>query len=115
MKLKISQKRSTRVRRKLKKVNIDRFRLSVHRSAKNLSAQIIDDKANKTIVSASSIGKKESEKVKKSEQSSKIAEILISRAKEKKITKVYFDKGKYKYHGRIKKFADLLREKGLIF
>ena len=115
MKLKVSQKRSTRVRRKLKKVNVDRFRLSVHRSAKNLSAQIIDDKSNKTLVSASSIGKKESEKIKKSEQSTKIAEILISRAKEKKITKVYFDKGKYKYHGRIKKFADLLREKGLIF
>ena len=50
-----NKKRSTRIRKKLKKVNKNRFRLSVHRSSKNIFAQIIDDKNNKTIVSASSI------------------------------------------------------------
>ena len=107
-------KRSQRIRKKLKKVNSDRFRLTVFRSSKNLSAQIIDDKNNKTIVSATSI-KKSADNLKNKDMSLKVAEILAHKALEKKITKVYFDRGKYKYHGRIKSFADALRKGGLIF
>ena len=115
MKLTINQKRSIRVRKKLKKINASRFRLSIHRSTKNISAQIIDDANNKTLVSASSVGKKNQEKNKKGNLSTSIAEILVKKALEKKITKVYFDRGRYKYHGRIKKFAETLRKNGLSF
>ena len=111
-----NKKRSTRIRKKLKKVNKNRFRLSVHRSSKNIFAQIIDDRNNKTIVSASSIEKdKKNTKVKKIEMSNNIAELLAKRALEKKVTKVFFDRGRYKYHGRIKVFADALRKNGLTF
>ena len=108
------KKRSERIRRKLKQVNSDRFRLTVFRSSRNISAQIIDDKNNKTLVSASSIKEKSSSK-KKTDISSHVAEILAKRALEKKIAKVYFDRGKYKYHGRIKNFAETLRKNGIIF
>ena len=107
-------KRAKRIRKKLKRVNTDRLRLTVFRSSRNLSAQIIDDKNNKTIVSASSIKEKDVKK-KKTDLSSTVAEILIKKATEKKITKVYFDRGRYKYHGRIKVFAEALRKGGLIF
>jgi len=113
MRINIKNKRAQRVRRKLKKVNTNRLRLSVHKSSKNISAQIIDDKNNKTLVSASSFEKKQNNKVKKIELSGVIAELLAKRALEKKITKVYFDRGKYRYHGRIKVFADVLRKNGL--
>jgi len=111
----INKRRAQRVRRKLKNINTNRFRLSVYRSTKNISAQIIDDKINKTLVSASSVGQKSTEKNKKTNLSTHIAELLAKKALEKKITKVYFDRGKYKYHGRIKKFAETLRKNGLIF
>ena len=109
------KKRARRIRRKLKNVNKNRFRLSVYRSSRNISAQIIDDKDNKTLVAASSIKEKTTNKNKKSDMSIHIAELLAKKALEKKITKVYFDRGKYKYHGRIKKFAETLRKNGLIF
>ena len=112
---KINNKKTMRIRRKLKKVNKNRFRLSIHRSLKNISAQIIDDNSNKTLVSASSVGKQESGSNKKSDIPEKIAEILAKRALEKKITNVYFDRGRYKYHGKVKVFAEILRKKGLIF
>ena len=108
------QKRATRIRKKLKKINSERFRLTVFRSSRNIMAQIIDDKNNKTLVSASSIKEKNTNK-KKKELSIYVAEMLSKKAIEKKITKVYFDRGKYKYHGRIKTFADTLRKGGLIF
>ena len=110
----INKKRAQRIRRKLKKVNSDRFRLTVFRSSRNISAQIIDDKNNKTLVSVSSIKEKSNSK-KKTDLSLHVAGILIKRALEKKITKVYFDRGGYKYHGRIKIFADALRKGGLTF
>ena len=110
----LHQKRADRVRKKLKKINTERFRLTVFRSSQNISAQIIDDKNNKTLVSASSIKEKRSGK-KKTDLSLHVAGILVKRALEKKITKVYFDRGRYKYHGRIKIFADALRKGGLIF
>ena len=109
-------KRKLRNRKKLKNVNVDRYRISVSKSLNNLSAQIIDDKEKKTLVSASSIEKElKSKKVKKMEKSSLIGEILAKRAKEKNITNVYFDRGAYKYHGRIKTFAETLRKNGMKF
>ena len=106
-------KRVQRIRRKLKKVNSERLRLTVFRSSRNVSAQIIDDKNNKTLVSASSIKEKNTNK--KIDLSILVAENLAKKAKEKKITKIYFDRGRYKYHGRIKIFAETLRKSGLIF
>ena len=108
------KKREQRVRKKLKSVNTKRFRLSIYRSTKNISAQIIDDRINKTLVSASSIEHKDVKK-KKSEMSSHVASILAKKALEKKIKEVYFDRGRYKFHGRIKIFAESLRKNGLIF
>ena len=111
----INKKRSQRIRKKLKQVNTKRFRLSVYRSTRNISAQIIDDKNHKTLVSASSGEKKLIDKRKKSDLSNHIAVILAKRALEKKITEVYFDRGRYKYHGRIKTFAESLRKNGINF
>ena len=109
-------KRKLRNRKKLKKVNDKKYRISVSKSLNNLSAQIIDDKHKKTLVSASSIEKEiKIKKVKKMEKSSLIGEILAKRAKEKNISEVYFDRGEHKYHGRVKTFAETLRKHGLKF
>tara|TARA_X000001036_G_scaffold173780_2_gene164449 strand:- start:118 stop:471 length:354 start_codon:yes stop_codon:yes gene_type:complete len=109
-------KRKLRNRKKVKSVNSDRFRISIYKSLKNISAQIIDDQSNKTVVSASSIEKEfKKDKNNKTNSSTLIGEILAKRAKEKKINKVYFDRGGNKYHGRIKLLADSLRKNGLEF
>ncbi len=109
-------KRKLRNRKKLKAVNISRYRVSVTKSLNNLFAQIIDDKQKKTLVSASSIEKEfKVKKAKKMEKSSLIGEVLAKRAKEKNISEVYFDRGGYKYHGRVKIFAETLRKNGLKF
>ena len=107
-------KRAQRIRNKLKKVNSERYRLTVYKSSRNISAQIIDDKNNKTLISASSIKDKNTDK-KKIDLSLLVAERLTKQAIEKKISKVYFDRGSYKYHGRIKVLAEALRKGGLIF
>ena len=115
-KINTKTKRKLRNRKKLKKVNNNRYRVSVTKSLNNLSAQIIDDTSKKTLVSASSIEKDlKKNKIKKIEKSTLIGEILAKRAKEKNINKVYFDRGEYKYHGRIKIFAETLRKNGLKF
>ena len=115
-KINVDIKRILRNRKKLKAVNVSRYRISVSRSLNNLSAQIIDDNNKKTLVSASSTEKEiKDKKIKKMEKSSLIGEILAKRAKEKNITEVYFDRGEYKYHGRVKTFADTLRKNGLKF
>ncbi len=109
-------KRKLRNRKKLRDVNVSRYRISVSKSLNNLSAQIIDDKQRKTLVSASSIEKEIREKkVNKMDKSSLIGEVLAKRAKEKKISEVYFDRGEHKYHGRVKTFAETLRKNGLKF
>ena len=118
MKLNSSIRKKFRVSNKLKKfASSDRFRLSISRSSKNISAQIIDDKKNITLLSASSVEKdiKSGSKVKKSELSKIVAEKLAKKAQEKKITKIFFDRGIYKYHGRIKIFAETLRKNGMKF
>ncbi len=109
-------RRKKRNRKKLRSVNVNRYRITVSKSLNNLSAQIIDDIKKKTLVSASSIEKIIKEKkAKKMEKSKIIGEILANRAKEKNINKVYFDRGEYKYHGRVKTFAETLRKNGLKF
>ena len=116
MKLTTSIRKRYRVTNKLKKVaSKDRFRLSISRSAKNISAQIIDDKKNATLLSVSSIEKdvKSLKKSNKSELSKIVAEKLAKKALEKKISKIYFDRGTYKYHGRVKIFAETLRKNGM--
>ena len=117
MKLNKVQRKKFRVRNKIKNVSSsERLRLSVNRSSKNISAQIIDDVKKITLVSASSNTKEiKSQKKSKKELSSLVAEILANRAKKMKITKVYFDRGVYKYHGRIKLLAEELRKNGMEF
>ena len=118
MKLETSDRKKFRIRNKVKKVSKDgRFRLSVSRSSKNISAQIIDDVKNVTLISASSNEKKIKalNKKNKIELSTVVAETLANKALEKKITKIYFDRGVYKYHGRVKIFAETLRKNGMEF
>ncbi len=117
MKLTTNKRRKFRVGKKLKSVaNKDRFRLSISRSSKNISAQIIDDTKKITLVSSSSIEKDiRNLKKSKSELSSLVAEKLAKKAQQKNITKIYFDRGMYKYHGRIKLFAETLRKNGMVF
>tara|TARA_Y100000590_G_C15529356_1_gene942523 strand:- start:682 stop:1035 length:354 start_codon:yes stop_codon:yes gene_type:complete len=117
MKLSTKDRKKFRIRNKLKDVSVnDRYRLTVSRSAKNISAQIIDENKNITLVSASSLEKDvKSLKKTKTELSTIVAELLAKKAQEKKITKVYFDRGIYKYHGRVKIFAETLRKKGMNF
>ena len=118
MKLDTSKRKRFRVSNKVKNVaSNDRYRLSISRSSKNISAQIIDDMKNVTLLSASSIEKdiKSGQKVNKTELSKIVAEKLAKKAQEKKITKIYFDRGIYKYHGRVKVFAETLRKNGMEF
>ena len=117
MKLTKTDRRKFRVRNKLKNVSRhDRYRLSVSRSSKNITVQIIDDVKKITLISASSLDKGiRSQKKTKTEQSKIVAEMLAKKAQEKKITKIYFDRGIYNYHGRIKIFADTLRKNGMDF
>ena len=116
MRLTTIERKRFRVRKKLKNVSKNRYRLSVSRSTKNISAQIIDDVKNITLVSASSIDKEiKNQKKNKSKLSTIVAEILAKKANEKKIKKIYFDRGIYKYHGRVKIFAETLRKNGMEF
>ena len=118
MKLNTTIRKRFRVSNKVKRVSSsDRFRLSISRSSKNISAQIIDDSKSITLISASSVEKdvKSGSKVNKSELSKIVAERLAKKALEKKITKIYFDRGVYKYHGRVKIFAETLRKNGMEF
>ena len=118
MKLSTSLRKRYRVSNKVKKVaKKGRLRLSISRSTKNISAQIIDDSKNITLLSASSVEKeiKSEKKLNKTDLSKKVAEKLAKKAQEKKITKIYFDRGIYKYHGRIKVFAETLRKNGMEF
>ena len=118
MKLSALQRKRYRVRNKLKSSSSkERYRLSVSRSSKNISAQIIDDNKSVTILSASSRDKtiKSLNTKNKTELSKIVAESLAKKALEKKITKIYFDRGFYKYHGRVKTFAEVLRKNGMEF
>ena len=97
MKLSTLERKKYRVRNKLKRSsNEKRYRLSVSRSAKNISAQIIDDVNKTTLISATSLKKElKIQKKNKTELSKIVAELLATKAKEKNITKIYFDRGVY--------------------
>ena len=118
MKINTTKRKKFRISNKLKKfASNDRYRLSIFRSSKNISAQIIDDTKNITLLSASSVEKdiKSNQKLNKIELSKIVAEKLAKKAQEKKITKIFFDRGIYKYHGRVKIFAETLRKNGMDF
>ena len=117
MRLTTTERKKFRVRNKLKNSSKGkRFRLCVTRSSKNISAQIIDDINKTTIISETSLKKElKTQKINKTEMSTVVAELLATKAKEKNITKVYFDRGIYKYHGRVKEFAEALRKNGMEF
>ena len=109
------QNRHVRVREKVSGT-ASTPRLNVFRSNKNIFAQIIDDEAGVTLVSASSIDKElKLENGGNIEAATKVGELLAKRAKKAKITKVTFDRGGYQYHGRVAALADAARENGLEF
>ncbi len=107
-------KRRLRVRNKLRAVNAGRVRMSVHRSNKNISVQLIDDVQGVTLASASSleadlgvVGKNNIE------AATKVGAAIAERAKAKGIEEAYFDRGGFLYHGKVKALADAAREGGL--
>lgn len=89
-------------------------RLSVKRSLKHFYMQIIDDAKGVTICAASDYELKD-KKLKRSERAEKVGELIAMKAKERKVEKVVFDRGSYKYHGTVKAAAEAAREKGLKF
>ena len=107
-------KRQKRVRSKAKKVNRGRPRLTVFRSAKNIYAQVIDDNKRATLASASSVEKNIEQKNKK-ELSELVGNLIAERSIKKGCKEVYFDRGKYKYHGRVKQLAESAKKGGLKF
>jgi len=107
-------KRRMRVRNKLRAVNAGRMRLSVHRSNKNISVQLIDDVNGVTVASASSLEKDlgvvGSNNV---EAAKKVGTAIAERAKKAGIESAYFDRGGFLFHGKVKAVADAAREAGL--
>jgi large subunit ribosomal protein L18 len=95
-----------------------RPRLSIYRSLKNLTAQLIDDTSNRTILSVSTFDKEIRSKIKYGgnvKAAESLGKLLAEKAKAKGITTINFDRGGRLYHGRIKAFADAARKDGLIF
>ena len=110
-------RRHARVRKNLNGT-AERPLLNVFRSLSGIYAQLIDDRAGRTLVSASSVERDLREKLKgmkKSEQAKMIGQTVAERAKEKGIQAVVFDRGGYRYIGRVKALADGAREGGLQF
>jgi large subunit ribosomal protein L18 len=113
-KLELFQKRRMRVRNKLKAVNTGKLRLSVHRSNKNISAQLIDDARGVTVASASTLEKDLGLMGKNNvEAAAKIGATIAERAKAAGVTEAYFDRGGFLFHGKVKALADAARENGL--
>jgi large subunit ribosomal protein L18 len=96
----------------------ERPRLNVFRSLRHIYAQVIDDDQGRTLVSASTVDPEVEKQLKgktKTEQASVVGKVLAERALDRDIKKVVFDRGGYKYHGRVKALADAAREGGLEF
>ena len=106
------QKRRLRVRNKLRKVNAGRVRLSVHRSNKNISVQLIDDVQGVTLAAASTMEKDLAGK-NNVEAAAKVGAAIAERAKKAGVTEAYFDRGGFLFHGKVKAVADAAREGGL--
>jgi large subunit ribosomal protein L18 len=110
------QKRRQRVRNKLRKMAGDRPRLSVHRSSKNISVQLIDDAQGRTLAAASTLEKDLGLKGKNNkEAAAKVGAEIAARAKAAGVEEVYFDRGGFLFHGKVKALADAAREGGLKF
>ena len=108
------QKRRLRVRNKLRKMANGRPRLSVHRSNKNISVQLIDDVQGVTLASASSLEKDLGIVGKNNvEAAAKVGQAIAERAKKAGVEEAYFDRGGFLYHGKVKALADAAREAGL--
>ena len=105
--------RHLRVRKRIKGAQ-ERPRLSVFRSNKHIYAQLINDEVGVTLVSASDFEIKESKRTKK-DKAFDVGKLLAEKAKAVKLSKVIFDRGGFKFHGRVKSLADGAREGGLIF
>ena len=109
-------KRRLRVRNKIKKMAAGRPRLSVHRSGKNISVQVIDDVQGVTLAAASTLEKDLGVVGKNNiEASTKVGAAIAERAKKAGIEEVYFDRGGFLFHGKVKALADAAREGGLKF
>jgi len=107
-------KRRLRVRNKLRRSNAGRLRLSVHRSNKNISAQVIDDVNGVTLASASSLEKSLGVNGKNNvEAATKVGAAIAERAKKAGVEEVYFDRGGFLFHGKVKAVAEAAREGGL--
>jgi large subunit ribosomal protein L18 len=110
------QKRRQRVRNKLRKMAGERPRLSVHRSSKNISVQLIDDAQGRTLAAASTLEKDLGLKGKNNkEAAARVGAEIAARAKAAGVEEVYFDRGGFLFHGRVKALADAAREGGLKF
>ena len=109
-------KRRLRVRNKLRKVNSGKMRLSVHRSNKNISAQLIDDVNGVTLAAASTLEKDLGVVGKNNvEAAAKVGSAIAERAKKAGVEEAYFDRGGFLFHGKVKALADAAREGGLKF
>ena len=116
--LKGADRRKARVRKALKANSNGRPRLSVHRSDKNIYAQIIDDASGRTLAAASTIDKDVKAKVKNgstAEAAATVGKLVAERGIAAKVSEVVFDRGAYIYHGRVKALGDAAREAGLQF
>ncbi len=109
-------KRRLRVRNKLRHNANGRLRLSIHRSNRNISVQLIDDERGVTIAAASSLEKELGVVGKNNiEAAAKVGKAIAERAKKAKVTECYFDRGGFLYHGKVKALAEAAREGGLKF
>ena len=115
VKLNKNIRRQNRVRKNLKAKALDKCRLTVFRSSKHIYAQIIDDNSGKTIASASSLTKDFKEKGSDISGASKVGAMIGEKGINAGIKDVFFDRGRYRYHGRVKALAEGAREAGLIF
>ena len=116
--LKLFTRRKSRVRYKIRRMKVDRLRLSVFRSGRHIYAQVINDAEGKTIAAASSLDgdvRKSVEKGSNRDAAAAVGKLIAERAKGAGVREVIFDRGGYKYHGRVKALAEAAREGGLSF
>ncbi len=114
----VLRRRADRVRRSLKAVANGRPRLSVHRSSKNIYAQVIDDAEGRTLAAASTLDVSLRDGLKTGADvaaAAAVGKLVAERAKQAGVTSVVFDRGSFIYHGRVKALADSAREGGLDF
>ena len=114
----LSDRRSRRTRANLRKVSGERPRLSVHRTNKQIYVQVIDDIAGVTLAAASTLEKELRDTLKNGgnkDAATAVGKLIAERAKKAGVTTVAFDRGAFKYHGRVKALAEAAREGGLSF